>query len=176
MSSPPPILLKPVTTEMLVELQEMYEASSGYFLAFTGAPAPPIQAANDYQQLLENDDRAIMAIWWRDEMIIGSLDFRFHHPAEGVLWLGALILRDETPAARDELGRWAVRILAEWLRIATDMNEIRTAVPLNQPELVRFWRELGYDLTPELLRQPVAGKRLRFGIFRKPITRTPPPP
>jgi hypothetical protein len=168
--SPPPILLKPLTTEMLADLQAMYEASAGYFLAFTGAPAPPIQAANDYNQLLESEDRAIMAIWWEDERIIGSLDFRFHHPAAGVLWLGALILQDDAPGGRDEIGRWAMRILEEWLRIATDIAEIRTAVPLNAPELVRFWRALDFELAPELLRQPIAGKYIRFGVFRKFIS------
>ena len=84
----------------------------------------------------------------------------------------ALILRDDAPADRDELGRWAVRILEEWLRIATDMTEIRTAVPLKAIDLVLFWQDLGYELTPELLRQPVAGKYLRFGIFDKFIERT----
>ncbi len=167
-----PSLLKHITTEMLADLQAMYEASPGYFVTFTGQPAPPIQAANDYNQLLESDDRAIMAIWWQDEQIIGSLDFRFHHPIQGVLWLGALILQDETPGPRDEIGRWAVRILEEWLRIATDMTEIRTAIPLKATESVRFWRSLGFEPTPELLRQPVAGKYLRFGIYRKPIART----
>jgi len=170
-SSPPPILLKPITTEMLADLQNMYEASNDYFLTFTGQPALPIQAANDYNQLLESDDRAIMAIWWQEETLIGSVDFRFHHPAEGVVWLGALILQDETPADRDEIGRWAVNILEEWLRIASDMTEIRTAVPLKATRYVRFWQTLGYKPMPELLRQPVAGKYLRFGIYRKEIVR-----
>ena len=169
MPSPPPILLKPITTEMLADLQAMYEASTDYFRTFTGAPVSPLKAANDYNQLLENDDRAIMAIWWNEERIIGSLDFRFNHPQEGVLWLGALILQDETPISRDEIGSWAVRILQEWLRIATNFTEIRTAVPLNTPELVRFWQSLGFELTPELLRQPIAGKFIRFGIFRQRI-------
>ncbi len=172
MSSPPPILLKPLVTEMLADVQAMYEASASYFLTFTGHPVLPIQAANDYNQLLESDDRAIMAIWWEDERIIGSLDFRFHHPVENVLWVGALIVQDETPIDRSEIGRWAMRILEEWLRIATEITEIRTAVPLKATDLVRFWQELGYELTPELLRQPVAGKYLRFGIFRKLIERT----
>jgi len=161
----PPILLKPLTTEMLADLQVMYEASSRYFLTFTGAPANPIQAANDYNQLLESDDRAIMAIFWQDEQLIGSLDFRFQHPAPGVLWLGALILQDDLPADRDEIGRWAVKILAEWLRLATSITEIRTAVPLNATDLVRFWHTAGFRLTPELLRQPIAGKQIRFGIY-----------
>ena len=169
---PPPILLKPITTEMLADLQAMYEASPGYFRTFTGQPALPIQAANDYNQLLESDDRAIMAIWWNEETLIGSLDFRFHHPVEGVVWLGALILQDETPDDREEIGRWAIRILEEWLRIATDMTEIRTAIPLKEGALTRFWRSLGFQLTPELLRQPVGGKFLRFGVFTKPIERT----
>jgi len=169
---PPPILLKPITTDKLAELQAMYEASSAYFLTFTGQPVPPIQAANDYNQLLESDDRAIMAIWWNNETLIGSLDFRFHHPVAGALWLGALILRDDAPGQQDEIGRWTLRILEEWLRIATDITDIRTAVPLKAANSVRFWKEQGYELTPELLRQAIAGKYIRFGIFRKTIART----
>jgi len=169
---PPPILLKPITTDRLAELQAMYEASSVYFLTFSGQPVLPIQAANDYNQLLESDDRAIMAIWWNNETIIGSLDFRFHHPTADALWLGALILRDDAPEQQEEIGRWALKILQEWLRIATDITEIRTAVPLNAANYVRFWKEQGYELTPELLRQAIAGKYIRFGIFRKTIDRT----
>ncbi|HID35315.1 MAG TPA: hypothetical protein EYP25_12265 [Anaerolineae bacterium] len=165
----PPILLKPITTEALPDLQAMYEASPGYFATFTGEPASPLQAANDYHQLLDSDDRAIMAIWWEEERIIGSLDFRFHHPEEGVLWLGALILQDELPAERTEIGVWTLRILEEWLRIATDIHEIRTAVPFKAAAYVRFWQEAGYELTPELLRLPIRGKRIRFGVFRRSI-------
>jgi len=168
-TTPPPILLKPLTTEMLADLQRMYEASEGYFRTFTGQPAPPIQAANDYNQLLEQEGRAIMAIWWQEEELIGSIDFRFHHPEENMVWIGALILQDETPGPRTEIGQWAIKILEEWLRIATPITEIRTAAPLPATDLVRFWRELGYELTPQLLRQPIAGKQIRFGIFRKTV-------
>jgi hypothetical protein len=172
MTSPPPLLLKPITTEMLADLQSMYEASDDYFITFTGQPVHPMQAANDYNQLLESNDRAIMAIWWEDESIIGSLDFRFHHPTDGVLWLGALILQDETPGDRGEIGEWAIKILEEWLRIATDMTEIRTAAPLTAADAIRFWQHLGFELMPELLRQPIAGKYIRFGIYHKIIERT----
>ena len=51
------------------------------------------------------------------------------------------------------------------------MTELRTATPLNATELVRFWQNLGFKLTPELLRQPIAGKYIRFGVFQKRITR-----
>jgi len=167
----PPILLKPITTDALAELQAMYEASEGYFRTFSGEPASPIQAANDYQQLLDSEDRAILGIWWEEEMLIGSLDFRFHHPMEGILWLGALILRDELPADREFIGGWSLRILEEWLRIATDITEIRTAVPFTAVEYVRFWQNAGYELTPELLRLPIHGKYIRFGIYRRVIPR-----
>ena len=167
----PPILLQPITTEALADLQAMYEASNGYFLTFTGKPVLPIQAANDYHQLLESDDRAILGIWWEQEELIGSLDFRFHHPVEGVLWIGAFILKDELPSSREDIGQWAIKILEEWLRIATDIQEIRTAVPLKAANYVRFWRDVGYELTPELLRMPVADKFLRFGVFRKTLRR-----
>jgi hypothetical protein len=166
-----PILLKPLTTEMLADLQAMYEASPRYFITFTGSPVSPIQAANDYNQLLESDDRAIMGIFWQNEQLIGSLDFRFQHPAEGILWLGALILQEELPAPQDEIGQLALKILAEWLRIATDLTEIRTAVPLNAIDRVRFWQQAGFRLTPELLRQPIADKQIRFGIFSFAIAR-----
>ena len=170
----PPILLKPITTDFLADLQAMYEASEEYFRAFTGEPVSPLQAANEYHQLLDSEDRAIMAIWWQENeeaSIIGSLDFRFHHPTEGVLWLGALILRDELPADRDFIGEWALRILEEWLRIATDINEIRTAVPFSAADYVQFWQNAGYELTPELLRLPVRGKYIRFGVYRRMIPR-----
>ena len=170
----PPIQLEPLTADQLADLQAMYEASEGYFRTFTGEPVSPLQAANDYQQLLDSDDRAIMAIWWREgdePALIGSLDFRFHHPIEGVLWLGALILRDDLPADREVIGGWAIRILEEWLRIATDITEIRTAVPFTAVDDVRFWQNAGYELTPELLRLPIHGKYIRFGVYRRMIPR-----
>jgi len=167
--APPPIILKPITTERLADLQEMYEASDQYFHTFTGDKVLPIQAANDYAQLIESDDRAIMAIWWKEESIIGSLDFRFNHPDENVLWLGAMILRDELPGDRPAIAEWSIKILMEWLRIATDIEEIRTAVPLTAPELVYFWKQMDFILTPELLRQKIANKSIRFGVYTKTI-------
>ncbi len=168
----PPILLKPITTDELADLQAMYEASLDYFMTFTGEPVLPIQAANDYHQLLESEDRAILGIWWEQEALIGSLDCRFHHPKDGVLWIGALILRDELPGEREDIGLWALKIFEEWLRIATDIQEVRTAAPLKAANYVRFWRNAGYVLTPELLRLPVSDKFLRFGVYRKTLRRT----
>lgn len=165
----PPILLKPLTTDMLADLQEMYHASSRYFETFTGRPALPIQAANDYTQLVESNDRAILSIWWAEESIIGSLDFRFHHPTENVLWLGALILKDDLPGDHDVIAEWSLKILEEWLRIATDIEEIRTATPLKSPERVHFWKRMGFTLTPELLRQKIANQSIRFGVYKKSI-------
>jgi len=170
-TQPPPIKLKPLTTEMLADLQRMYEASRKYFITFTSHPASTIQAVNDYQQMLESDDRAIMAIWWQDEQLIGALDFRFHHPVENVVWLGALILQDQTPGEREEIATWSVNILEEWLRIASPTIELRTSVPLNDAEWMRFWKKLGFKLSPEPLRNHIAGKNIRFGIFKKKITR-----
>ena len=121
--------------------------------------------------MLEHGDRVLLGLWWEREKLVGCFDLRFDHPAPGVIWFGALILRDETESGRDEIEGWAVRILEEYLRIGTEAHEIRLALLLHDRDRVRFWTQLGFTATAESLRQPIAGKQQRFVIYSKAISR-----
>lgn len=174
-SAPPPLTLRQITADTLPMLQEMYEASTGYFISHSGAPVRPEQAALDYQFALEHGDRVLLGIWWQREMLIGCFDLRFDHPTPGIIWFGALILRDEIDGDRFEIERWALRILEEYLRIGTTAHEMRLALLLHDRTRVRFWTELGFAATGDSLRQPIAGKQQRFVIYSKAILRPAPP-
>jgi len=110
-----------------------------------------------------------------DEKIISSLvgcfDLRFGHPEPGVVWFGALILRDELPTDRLELETWAVRILEEWLSVGTDTTEIRLALLVSDHDQVRFWTQMGYTATRQSYRHEIDGKRQRFVVYGKRIPR-----
>lgn len=171
MSSPPPITLKQINADHLAALQSLYEASSQYFRRYAGAPARPEEAALTYGDVLERKDRVLLGVWWEHEHLVGCFDMRFHHPAPGIIWFGALILADEPPIDRTELASWTVRIFEEWLRIGTDMREIRLAILSSAREDILFWRQQGYKVLPEAVRQMVGGKYQRFLIYHKLIDR-----
>ena len=172
---PPPITLRSFTADTLPALQALYDASTGYFYSHGGGPARPEQAAFAYQHVLESGDRVLLGVWWEREMVIGCFDLRFDHtdvtvrPHPGVVWFGAFILRDELPADREEIETWALRILEEWLRIGTEMREMRLALLVSDHDRVRFWTKMGYQATPTAYRQVIAGGIERFVIYRKPI-------
>ncbi|RME49632.1 MAG: hypothetical protein D6791_00225 [Chloroflexi bacterium] len=166
---PPPITLRQINADLLPDLQALYERSTGYFLRYGGAPARPEQAALDYQHVLESGNRVLLGIWWEGEMMVGCIDMRLDHPAAGVAWLGAVILQDELPGPRTDIETWALRILEEWLRIATPVSEIRLAVLVSDRQRVRFWHSQGYTATPESLRQWVGERQERLVIYRKTL-------
>lgn len=168
---PPPLTLRQVTAETLPDLQALYEASDGYFRSHIGAVARPEEAAITYNDLLEAGDRALLGIWWQREALIGCIDLRFDHPAPGVVWFGALILRDELPADGQELESWAVRILEEYLRIGTGTQEIRLSLLVSDRAAVRFWTEMGYQPGADALRHLIDGKSQRFITYRKALAR-----
>ncbi len=166
---PPPISLRQIRAESLPLLQMLYEKSEGYFMAHSGSPATPDQAAMDYKNVLDSGDRVLLGIWWEAITLVGSFDLRFHHPAHGVVWFGALILSDRLPDLSDGIEAWSVRILEEWLRIGTDMAEIRTAVLLSNRERVLFWTDMAFQPTPQGIRQMIGDRNQRFAVYVKPI-------
>ncbi len=166
---PPPLTLLQVTADTLPALQELYEASGGYFRSHSGAAARPEEAAITYSDVLEAGDRVLLGIWWQRETLIGCLDLRFDHPSPGIVWFGALILRDELPAGREEMESWAVRILEEYLRIGSVAQEIRLSLLVSDRTAVRFWSELGYAPGVGAIRHFIGGKSQRFITYRKPI-------
>ncbi len=166
---PPPLTLLQVTAETLPALQALYEASDGYFQSHSGAAARPEEAAFTYNDVLEAGDRVLLGIWWQRETLIGCFDLRFDHPSPGIVWFGALILRDELPAGREETESWAVRILEEYLRIGAAAQEIRLSLLVSDRPAVRFWTELGFAPGGEATRHLIGGKSQRFITYRKPI-------
>ena len=163
-----------VTADTLAALQALYEASDGYFQSHSGAAARLEEAAFTYNDALEAGDRVLLGIWWQRETLIGCFDLRFDHPAPGIVWFGALILRDELPAGREEavstpMESWAVRILEEYLRIGTATQEIRLSLLVSDRLAVRFWTELGYAPGAGAIRHLIGGKSQRFITYRKPI-------
>jgi len=169
--TPPPITLRQITAETLPALQDLYEASDEYFLRHSGTPARPEQAAFAYENVLESGDRVLLGIWWERDALVGCFDLRFGHPEPGVVWFGALILRDELPTDRLELETWAVRILEEWLSVGTDTTEIRLALLVSDHDQVRFWTQMGYTATRQSYRHEIDGKRQRFVVYGKRIPR-----
>ncbi len=170
--TPPPITLRQITAVTLPTLQQLYEASSDYFLRHSGAIARPEQAAINYKNVLTSGDRILLGIWWERDNLVGCFDLRFGHPSPDVVWFGALILSDHLPGERTELESWSVRILEEWLRLGTDIDEIRLALLISDHHQVWFWTQMGYTPTHQSYRHEIDGKRQRFVVYSKQIPRT----
>lgn len=165
----PPLTLRQITADTLPALQELYHASSEYFLRHSGQLARHEQAAIVYNQVLEGGDRVLLGIWWEQETLVGCFDLRFGHPSPNIVWFGALILRDQPPTEHVELETWSVRILEEWLRIGTNTDEIRLALMVSDYQRVSFWSQMGYTSTNQSHRREIDGKRQRFVIYKKQI-------
>ncbi|MCS7040124.1 MAG: hypothetical protein NZP34_11000 [Caldilineales bacterium] len=170
MTTPPPITLRPLNADDLPALQALYERSLAYFRTHAGGPPAPDHAAWVYRDVLEREDRHLLGIWWERTTLVGCLDLRFDHPQPGIVWLGALILADETPSDREEIAAWAVRILEEWLRIGPGMSEIRLALPLSDRAEVRFWTQMGYRATGQMTRAPIGALRERLAVYARKVT------
>jgi|GEM_PF-1256225 len=167
--APPPITLRPLGADDLPALQALYERSLGYFRTHADGRPGPDYAAWVYRDVLDRDDRQLLGIWWERRELIGCLDLRFAHPQPGMVWLGALILADETPGDRQTIATWAVRILEEWLRIATETTAIRLALPLSDRAEVRFWTQMGYRATGQMTRAAIGARRERLAIYHKSL-------
>ena len=144
-----------ITLELLEEhelpiVQALFEACETYFIATTGAPAPPLAAHMLFTQLpgdALHDDKHILGICdTATREVLGVIDAVLGYPDARTVTLGLFLV---TPADEDHSVRQeACRLLEEW---AADRggSAIRIAVYDVPPDAPEFWRTAGYIPTGE---------------------------
>jgi RimJ/RimL family protein N-acetyltransferase len=150
------ISLLPLDAELhVVALQAVYAATPGYW-ALYGLPAAPAgQAERDLLAGNTTPGRYLLGIVQRaDEAdaaagaeLIGVVDFRLHWPAEGVAYIGMLMVAE--PYQRQGVGTQAWSLLAPWLAATAKISTARTGVEQFNVPALKFWQQAGFRLTGE---------------------------
>ncbi|MDW8317464.1 MAG: GNAT family N-acetyltransferase [Anaerolineae bacterium] len=166
---PPPITLRPLTTDDAPALQGVYDRCADYFRLASGGAwegAPPDQAHHDLAEAAQDDGRYLLGIYLAEELV-GVIDLRLADPGPYDVRLGLIALAE--PYRRQGLGRWALRILEEWLRRATPTEAVVAAVAANDYASQAFFRACGYTFSGQATRVAVGDFRLRFLAMRKSL-------
>lgn len=128
----------------LGRVQELFEASSEYFRAFTGQPpardearrafvaGPPSKSVND---------KSVLGVFSSAEVLLAVADVIRDWPAEATWSVGMLLVHPDH--RRQGLGSSFARELERWA-VAHGARKIRTAVPSGNEEAVAFLRGLHY--------------------------------
>jgi RimJ/RimL family protein N-acetyltransferase len=143
-------------------LQAVYAATPSYWAMYGLPAAPSGQAESDLRAGNTTPGRYLLGIVQRvDESdatagaeLIGVLDFRLHWPAEGVAYIGMLMVAE--PYQRQGVGTQAWSLLAPWLAATAKIDTARTGVEQFNVAALKFWQQVGFRLTG-------ASERVRSG-------------
>ena len=150
-------------------LQAVYAATPGYWALYNLPGCPPDQAARDLAAVAaEAPGRAMLGILQPADPakpetgaeLVGVLDFRLHWPADGVAYIGMLMVAE--PYQRRGIGRQAWQLLRPWLANTARMAKVRLGVEQFNHTGLKFWECLGFALTGESDRMKVGDKFVRL--------------
>jgi ribosomal protein S18 acetylase RimI-like enzyme len=165
-----PITLLPLDLTLhSAALQAVYAATPGYWDLYNLPGCPPDQAARDLAAgTAAAPGRALLGILQpvhpsqpdAGAEMIGVLDFRLHWPAEGVAYIGMLMVA--APYQRRGIGRQAWQLLRPWLANTAQMAKVRLGVEQFNHTGLKFWESLGFALTGASDRMKVGDKFVRL--------------
>jgi RimJ/RimL family protein N-acetyltransferase len=152
-------------------LQAVYAATPAYWALYDLARLyPPDQAARDLAALARRRrGRALLGIVQPADPVcsrmtgaelVGVVDFRRHWPAEGVAYIGMLMVAQ--PLQRRGIGRQTWQLLRPWLAGAAAMTKVRLGVEQFNHTALKFWTSLGFTLTGESDRLKAGEKFVRL--------------
>ena len=165
-----PITLLPLDPTLHgAALQAVYAATPGYWALYNLPGCPPDQAARDLAAVAaETPGRAMLGILQPADPaqpefgaeLVGVLDFRLHWPADGVAYVGMLMVAE--PYQRRGVGRQAWQLLRPWLAHTAHMAKVRLGVEQFNHTGLQFWESLEFALTGESDRVKVGDKFVRL--------------
>lgn len=178
MSDSSTISLAPLSPEWHVDaLQQVYQATPGYWAMYNLLTAPPGQAENDLRAAAETPGRTLIGIVRRVEPdataavagveLIGLIDFRLHWPNEGVVSIGMMMVAE--PYQRLGVGTQAWQLLKPWLAAQGRMRQARLTVEQFNPGALQFFHHIGFTLTGEANRIKVGDKFVRLLAMELPL-------
>ena len=165
-----PITLLPLDPTLHgAALQAVYAATPSYWALYNLPGCPPDQAARDLAAVAaEAPGRAMLGILQPADPaqpeigaeLVGVLDFRLHWPADGVAYVGMLMVAE--PYQRRGIGRQAWELLRPWLANTAHIAKVRLGVEQFNHTGLKFWESLGFALTGESDRMKVGDKFIRL--------------
>ncbi|MCB9794975.1 MAG: GNAT family N-acetyltransferase [Alphaproteobacteria bacterium] len=128
----------------LFELRALLEASPGFVSRLPGAPTAAAAAARlliDRPEQADPSDFYVFGLW-RDRQLAGVLSCCAHHPAEGCLTLGTLLVHPEFRGAG--FGAEALRGLRGWA-LDQGVTELRAVTQKGNSAGASFLRHEGFE-------------------------------
>ncbi len=167
--------LLPLTSEHARLLQAVYEAAPGYWTLYDLPGAPPGQAAKDLAEAAETPGRSILGVLravrpdqpTSGREMVGAVDFRLHHPQEGTVSVGLLLVADAR--RRQGVGRAAWTLLEPWLRDEAGMRRAGLHVAQFNTVALQFFAALGFEMTGAAQRVRVGDKFVRLLAMEKAL-------
>ncbi len=149
-------------------LQQVYRATPGYWQLYGLPGSPADQAARDLQIAVETPGRYLLGIVRRlveadpkaGAELIGLIDFRLEWPDPDVVYIGMLMVAE--PYQRQGIGREAWHLLQPWLAATAQMSKARLGVEQFNPHALKFFEQLGFQLTGASERVKTGDKFVRL--------------
>jgi RimJ/RimL family protein N-acetyltransferase len=168
------VSLIPLDPDLHTEaLQQVYALTPGYWEMYHLPGAPAGQAGRDLAAVQEEAGRTGLGILLPNQpgdpsagaQLIGLLDFRIHWPEQGTVYVGMVLVAE--PFQRQGIATAAWALLEEWLATQAGVSLARLTVEQFNPGALRFFQQLGFELTGESRRTKSGQRLVRLLVMEK---------
>lgn len=168
------VSLIPLDPDLHTEaLQQVYALTPGYWEMYHLPGAPAGQAGRDLAAVQEEAGRTALGILLPNRpgdpsagaQLIGLLDFRIHWPEQGTVYVGMVLVAE--PFQRQGIATAAWALLEEWLATQAGVSLARLTVEQFNPGSLRFFQQLGFELTGEAHRTKSGQRLVRLLVMEK---------
>lgn len=156
-------------------LQAVYAATPSYWSLHRFSDAPAAQAEHDLRTAAETPGRTIVGIVQRlapddprqGAELIGMIDLRLQWPDAVVVSVGLFMVAERYQC--QGIGRQAWQLLEPWLATSAQMHKARLRVEQFNPKALKFFEQIGFQLTGEANRVRLGDKFVRLLTMEKVI-------
>ncbi|GGJ26291.1 GNAT family N-acetyltransferase [Deinococcus roseus] len=135
------LTFREVTPQDAERVHQLYLASPHYF-GLIGTHIPNLTEVEREVYLAALDPRRTLVFLCNGEQELGYLDYKMDYPQAGDVTINLLLLTEKNQSKG--YGRDAVRTLEAQLKTSTRAKRILASVYGQNPQAVRFWKNLGY--------------------------------
>ncbi|WP_051965078.1 GNAT family N-acetyltransferase [Deinococcus misasensis] len=136
------LTFREVTPQDAELVHHLYLASPHYF-GLIGTHIPNLTEVEREVYLATLDPRRTLVFLCSGQDQIGYLDYKMDYPNPGDVTINLLLLTEKNQSKG--YGRDAVRTLEEQLKRTNRVKRILASVYGQNPQAVRFWKNLGYS-------------------------------
>lgn len=140
--------IRPVQRDELSQVMEVYRQCED-FLALGSDPRASTEMIEKDMQISIEAGGIFCGIFDKDQNIIGIVDFipdNFEgNPAHAFIELLMIAM----PARRKGLGREVMQAVEDEILKNSNITDVLSAVQVNNPNAVQFWKNIGYEIASE---------------------------